>query len=314
MVAGAEAGQRRRGSRAKGQSGLAVDGRCNPLVRSAPGARAIEPRCRQVRGADLLRDLQRLPPQSAGTQAIKRRISSGTLYHRPAGSRGDGRISLPPWVVTRGQSSSAGHRLWGQGRRRARPRVAPGAPNRASQRKPRLRCAATPGRRAPGSDQPGITGPIGRDEATPPIRQRGNGQAAGRRRGQRRGGSTSADRDRRPRAVTCRRRFRGVAPDLRRLAIEFRSRRSAAPRNIAILKPAISPTRLRHASASAPASCVRRASATSGSKKASAAAAASSAACSASSRGMVTSSPRAIRAASSALRATAMLIVTSISG
>lgn len=70
---------------------------------------------------------------------------------------------------------------------------------------------ATPGRRPPGATD---SGPIGRDEATPPIRQRGNGQASGRRRGQRRGGCTSADRDCRPRAVTCRRRVRGVAPDL----------------------------------------------------------------------------------------------------
>ena len=40
-----------------------------------------------------LRHLQRLSPQSAGTQAIERGLLAGTLYHRRAGGRGHGRLS-----------------------------------------------------------------------------------------------------------------------------------------------------------------------------------------------------------------------------
>ena len=72
-------------------------------------------------------------------------------------------------------------------------------------------------------------------------------------------------------------------------------------------------------SASAPvpassSSSARSPSATSGSKNVSASASASARCCSSSSRTVVTSSPRAIRAASSALRATVTLMLTSTSG
>ena len=212
---------------------VAVGDRRRRRRRGGPGARAIQPRCRQVAGANVRRHLQRLPSQPAGTQADQCPLPAGSLYRRRPRSCGDGGISS-----VRRQRSARGP---------AAPAPVIGAGQAAAPPIQGTTQAALPGaaggRRGPAAAEAGRSRPrqTGSGRA---VRRKASRRAACRSRATQGGGPKGSRRRplRRRRSRPCRNsRNSAVPPRATRMARSGRRRRPNAGRaDAALLRPTVS--------------------------------------------------------------------------